>query len=87
MDFNVALAVNALPLLLEGAVVTVKITAISVSLGILIGLVVGIARIAKFWLVRMLAAVYVDFLINSPGAFTMFLASLDFSYFLHIFQY
>ena len=73
MDFNVALAVNALPLLLEGAVVTVKITAISVSLGILIGLVVGIARIAKFWLVRMLAAVYVDFFRGTPLLVQIFL--------------
>ncbi|MGL5270925.1 MAG: amino acid ABC transporter permease [Selenomonadaceae bacterium] len=73
MDFNVALAVNALPLLLEGAVVTVKITAISVSLGILIGLVVGIARIAKFWPIRILAAVYVDFFRGTPLLVQIFL--------------
>lgn len=66
MDFNVDLVVNSLPLLLEGAIVTVKITAISVGLGLLIGLFAGIARISSFWPVRTLAAVYVDFIRGTP---------------------
>ena len=44
MEMNFELMVQAMPLLLTGAVVTVKITALSVFLGILIGLFVGIAR-------------------------------------------
>ena len=56
MSFNTDLVVSALPLLLMGALVTVKITAISVGLGIVIGLFVGIARIARSRVLRVLAA-------------------------------
>lgn len=66
MDFNFALVTNSIPLLLEGAVFTVQITAISVGLGLLIGLFAGIARISHYWIVRALAAVYVDFIRGTP---------------------
>jgi glutamine transport system permease protein len=66
MDFDFSLVVNALPLLLEGAFVTLKITALSVMFGIIIGLFAGIARISSFWPVRALAAVYVDFIRGTP---------------------
>jgi glutamine transport system permease protein len=66
MDFDFSLVVNALPLLLEGAFVTIKITALSVMFGIIIGLFAGIARISSFWPVRALAAVYVDFIRGTP---------------------
>lgn len=73
MSFNVDLAVSAIPLLLMGALVTVKITAISVGLGIVIGLFVGIARIAYSWVLRLLAAIYVDFLRGTPLLVQIFL--------------
>jgi polar amino acid transport system permease protein len=66
MDFDFALVTNSMPLLLEGALVTIKITAISVGLGLVIGLFVGVARLATFWPVRALAAVYVDFIRGTP---------------------
>lgn len=73
MSFNVDLAVSAIPLLLMGALVTVKITAISVGLGIVIGLFVGIARIAHSCILRVLAAIYVDFLRGTPLLVQIFL--------------
>lgn len=66
MSFNIDLVINSLPLLLAGAVVTVKITIISVAIGIVIGLFVGIARVVKFKPVRWLAAIYVDFIRGTP---------------------
>lgn len=66
MDFNFALVVNSFPLLLEGALVTIKITALSVGFGLLIGLVSSIARMSKLWLVKMLASLYVDFIRGTP---------------------
>ena len=45
MNFNVDLMINSLPLLIVGAGITVQITAISVGLGLVIGMFVGIARI------------------------------------------
>ncbi|WP_196601516.1 amino acid ABC transporter permease [Pectinatus frisingensis] len=66
MSFNFALIIKSLPLLLAGAVVTVKITLISVSMGIVIGMFVGIARVVKVKPVKWLAAVYVDFIRGTP---------------------
>ena len=66
MDFNFALVVNSFPLLLESALVTIKITALSVGFGLLIGLVASIARMSKLWLVKMLASLYVDFIRGTP---------------------
>ncbi|MGP1366035.1 MAG: amino acid ABC transporter permease [Schwartzia sp. (in: firmicutes)] len=73
MSFNVDLAVSAIPLLLMGAAVTVKITALSVGLGIVIGLFVGIARISHSRVLRVLAAIYVDFLRGTPLLVQIFL--------------
>ena len=65
--------VQAMPLLLTGAAVTVQITALSVLLGIIIGLFVGIARISTYRVVHWLAAVYVDFLRGTPLLVQIFL--------------
>ena len=73
MEMNIELMVQAMPLLLTGAVVTVKITALSVFLGILIGLFVGIARISTYKIVHLAAAVYVDFLRGTPLLVQIFL--------------
>ena len=73
MEMNFELMVQAMPLLLTGAAVTVKITALSVFLGILIGLFVGIARISTYKIVHLAAAVYVDFLRGTPLLVQIFL--------------
>ncbi|MBQ7515112.1 MAG: amino acid ABC transporter permease [Schwartzia sp.] len=73
MNYDLDLAVSALPLLFLGAGVTIKITALSVGFGIIIGLFVGIARISEFRLLRLLAAVYVDFLRGTPLLVQIFL--------------
>ena len=73
MEFNFDLALRSMPLLLMGAVVTVKITALSVALGIVIGLFVGIARISSIRIIRILAAIYVDFLRGTPLLVQIFL--------------
>ncbi len=73
MDFNFSLVVESFPLLLTGALVTIKITALSVALGVVIGLFVGIARICHVRVLRMLAAVYVDFLRGTPLLVQIFL--------------
>ena len=73
MEMNFELMVQAMPLLLTGAAVTVKITALSVFLGILIGLFIGIARISTYKIVHLAAAVYVDFLRGTPLLVQIFL--------------
>jgi len=66
MHFNFDLVTRSIPLLLLGAGVTIEITALSVGFGMLIGMVVGIARLSKLWPVRFLATVYVDFIRGTP---------------------
>ena len=73
MSFNFDLVVNSFPLLLLGAGVTIKITAMSVAVGVIIGLFVGIARICRVRPLEWLAAVYVDFFRGTPLLVQIFL--------------
>ena len=57
---------DALPLLLAGAGITIEITALSVGFGLLIGMTVGIARLASIKPVRYFANCYVDFIRGTP---------------------
>ena len=70
---NFELMAQAMPLLLTGALVTVQITALSVLIGIVIGLFVGVARISTYRAVHWIAAVYVDFLRGTPLLVQIFL--------------
>ena len=73
MNFNVDLMIDSLPLLIVGAGITVQITAISVGLGLVIGMFVGIARICHVKVLRALATVYIDFLRGTPLLVQIFL--------------
>ena len=73
MDFNFDLVVQSFPLLLLGAGITIKITALSVAVGIIIGLFMGIARIGRIRIFRWIAAVYVDFFRGTPLLVQIFL--------------
>ena len=73
MSFNFDLVIQSFPLLLLGAGITIKITALSVGLGMVIGMFVGIARISHVTPLRMLAAVYIDFLCFTPLLVQLFL--------------
>lgn len=73
MELNVELMVNSFPLLLMGAGITIEITMLSVALGMIIGLFVGIARISTIKPLRWLAAVYIDFLRGTPLLVQIFL--------------
>jgi glutamine transport system permease protein len=73
MNFDVELILRSIPLLLAGAAVTIQITALSVGFGLLIGMFVGMARLAKLFPVRAAAAVYVDFIRGTPLLVQIFL--------------
>lgn len=66
MDINFDLIIKSIPLLLAGAGITLEITALSVFFGLLIGCVVGIARLCNVKILRILAGIYVDFLRGTP---------------------
>ncbi len=73
LNLNYDLIVESIPLLLKGAAVTVEITALSVGLGLLIGMIFGIARLCNNKFIRGLAAVYVDFIRGTPLLVQIFL--------------
>ena len=64
--FDFQLIIDSLPLLFQGACVTVQITAISVGLGLFFGLFIGIAQISRVAIFRVPAKIYVDFLRGTP---------------------
>lgn len=73
MNLNTELMADSLPLLLAGAAITVQITAISVAMGLVIGCMIGIARLCKVKLLRYLANIYVDFIRGTPLLIQIFL--------------
>lgn len=70
---NFELMANSFPLLLAGAAITVEITAMSVTFGLLIGCMIGIARLCSIKLLRYFANVYVDFIRGTPLLVQIFL--------------
>lgn len=70
---NFELIEHALPMLLVGAGVTIEITAVSVAIGFLIGLFVGIARICQIKILRIIATIYADCIRGTPLLVQIFL--------------
>lgn len=66
MNFDFDLIVRSFPLLLMGAGITIQITAISVGIGLLIGMFIGIARLSTNIIIKSLATIYVDFIRGTP---------------------
>ncbi len=66
IPFDLSLIFDSLPLLGIGALVTIEITAVSVFLGTCIGLMVGIAELARYPWIRIPAKIYVDFIRGTP---------------------
>jgi His/Glu/Gln/Arg/opine family amino acid ABC transporter permease subunit len=56
----------AIPLLLRGALVTVEFTVVSALFGIVIGLIVALARISRNPLLRGISTAYVEFFRGTP---------------------
>ncbi len=73
MEFDFDLVVRSFPLLLAGAGITIQITALSVSFGLLIGMFVGIARLSSLWPLKLLARAYIDFIRGTPLLVQIFL--------------
>lgn len=57
---------NALPALLKGAGITVQLTAMSVLFGLVGGTLLGMARLSKLSILRLLSRIYIDFFRGTP---------------------
>jgi len=71
LDFG--LMAHSLPLLLQGAWLTVQITILAVFLGTIIGFVIGIMRVSHSPILSAPAAVYVEFIRGTPLLVQLFL--------------
>jgi len=58
--------VESLPYFLKGAVVTIKVTALSVAMGMVLGLFAGLFKLSKVKIVYFLATLYIDFFRGTP---------------------
>ncbi|MCF0253168.1 MAG: amino acid ABC transporter permease [Duodenibacillus sp.] len=66
LEFDFSLVSDSFPLLVKGALVTIEITALSVSFGLVIGLLAALAAMSNFAPLRWLSKVYVDFIRGTP---------------------
>lgn len=71
MDWNVI--TSNFPLLIQGALMTVKITSVSVGCGFIIGLFVSLARLSNFSLLRYLVTIYVEIIRGTPMMVQIFM--------------
>ena len=73
MSFNWSLIWDNLPLLLQGALVTIEITALSVGCGFLLGLFVSLLNLSHLRIIRWIARCYVDIIRGTPLLVQIFL--------------
>jgi glutamine transport system permease protein len=82
MEFRWDLIYKSLPVLGQGLLMTLKLTVISVSLGLLIGTFFGLMRISKNRLLYSIASIYVDFFRGTPLLVQIFLIYMGLPQFL-----
>lgn len=66
MSKSLTYIIDALPALLQGATVTLMLTAFSASIGLVLGTLFAIARLSAFRPLRITARAYVDFMRGTP---------------------
>lgn len=77
------LAIVNLPILLKGAVITLELTVGAVAMGVVIGMVMALARLSRVWLIHILAVGYIDFLRGTPLLVQIFLVYFAAPQFFH----
>lgn len=73
MHLDFSLMLDSIPFLLSGAVLTVQITAVSVFVGTIIGLVLGLFRSSESKILIAVSTVYIEFIRGTPLLVQLFL--------------
>lgn len=73
MNLDFSIIPGVMPALLAGAGLTVELAILSVSIGLVIGSLAGIARVSHSAAIKAIAAVYVDFIRGTPLLVQLFL--------------
>lgn len=71
MDFELKLFLESLPALLEGALMTAKLTAISATFGLIIGITLGLFRVSGNVVLRVFSVAYVTVFRGLPLLVTL----------------
>ncbi|MBO8126641.1 MAG: amino acid ABC transporter permease [Firmicutes bacterium] len=71
-EFNWLVLWEYRDLLLEGLVLTIKLSAISIVLSTIVGTIFGIMRLSKSLIIRLIASSYVEFFLNTPLIIQLF---------------
>ncbi len=66
MEYDISLVTQSMPLLLAGALVTLKITAMAVGLGMVFGLIAAIGALCNNRVIHYIARAYVNFIRGTP---------------------
>ncbi|MCX7845053.1 MAG: amino acid ABC transporter permease [Dictyoglomaceae bacterium] len=66
MDFNFEVFLEGIPYLLKGAVMTLRLTLISVSIGIVLGLILSLGRISKNPIFKYPTSLYIEVIRGTP---------------------
>ena len=72
MSFSLADIITFLPPLLQGAWLTIVVSVLAFALAMVVGLIVGIARMARFAPLRILAAIYIQIIRGTPLLLQLF---------------
>ncbi len=64
--------IQFLPSLLQGALLTITVSLVSFCLAMVCGLATGIARMSRIWPLRVVAAVYIQFIRGTPLLLQLF---------------
>ncbi|MBO6755606.1 MAG: amino acid ABC transporter permease [Roseibium sp.] len=73
MNIDWDIIAKAMPLLAEGAIVTVQVSFLSAILGLVLGIAMGLAALSETRLLRWIVAAYVDFIRGTPLLIQIFL--------------
>lgn len=70
--FSLKEMVSFLPTLLHGAGITITVSVVSYVLALIVGLLFGMARMTRFWPVRIVATAYIQFIRGTPLLLQLF---------------
>ncbi|MEL6267433.1 MAG: amino acid ABC transporter permease [Pseudomonadota bacterium] len=73
MSIDWEIVVKAIPLLFEGAVITLQVSALAAAIGLVMGVVFGLVLLSESRVARGLVAAYVDFIRGTPLLIQIFL--------------
>ena len=72
MYYSFADVIAFLPNLLQGAVITVVVSLTAFAIALVFGLLLGVMRISKLWPIRIIAAIYIQFIRGTPLLLQLF---------------